>query len=347
VLDFDARAAAQRAALEAQLLALMDDPALGAVQHHLSGPADRNGSRLLGAMVADQAAAGGKRVRGLLPAVIVSACVGPVEAAVALGAAIELVHNGTLAHDDIQDGDRLRRGRPTLWTIHGQAQAINAGDALLVAPLAWLARCDRVPAACRGELVALIADAIVETIRGQVADLALRERDPIAIDDLVAVHLAKTAPLFGACLEGAAVLLCATASQRAAAQRAAAALGLAFQIRDDVIDALGTKGRGLAGADLREGKVTAPILLALAGADDGDAERLRADLRRAAAGGQLDDAVVASWIAWTAARGGISAATDWLARLLDEARTAALEAFGSCGGGAVVALCDRLAHLDG
>ena len=83
------------------------------------------GQDLLTAMCRDQLASGGKRLRALLTPALVAAEHGPVDAARVFGAGVELIHNGTLVHDDIQDGDTLRRGRPTLWTQFGVAQGIN------------------------------------------------------------------------------------------------------------------------------------------------------------------------------------------------------------------------------
>ncbi len=161
-MDFDALLEPHRNELEFKLNARML-------------PLARAGSARLQDMASDQLRSGGKRLRGLLPVALVQAGQGPMAAAFELGACIEWVHNGTLVHDDIQDGDELRRGQPTLWTIHGIAQAINAGDAMLVGPLAALLRAEAIPPDLRAPLAGLLADALLETIHGQVADLALRD----------------------------------------------------------------------------------------------------------------------------------------------------------------------------
>ncbi len=344
---FEALVGPHLPALELRLHALAATAGLGLPQRHtVADQQPLAGAKLLGQMAAHQLRTGGKRLRGGLPMAIVAAAGGPLPAALTLGAALELVHNGTLVHDDVQDNDRLRRGQPTLWTVHGVPQAINAGDGLLVAPLAMLVRDPAMPPGAGAELTALLAEAIVETIRGQVADIALRDHPHPGLDDLVAVHLAKTAPLFGVCLQGAAVLLGLDAAAQAQAQVCARALGLAFQVRDDLLDLGGVKGRGSAGADLREGKWTAPVLLASRDAAAGDVERLRRDLARATAG-ELDDAHVAEWVQWTHDRGGVTAARVWLQQLLDEAESAGDGAFGPTAGAVVTALAQRLRRLDG
>ena len=347
-MTFDRYFLAHSAALEAKLAEWALAPAaLGRPQRygHPSG-GDPAGRALLQEMVSQQLSSGGKRLRGLLPIALVAAGRGPVAAAVALGAAVELVHNGTLAHDDVQDRDRLRRGLPTLWTQVGEAQAINAGDAMLVAPIANLLADPTLPSEHRPALALLLSDAIVETIRGQVADLGLRDLAAPTLDDLMAVHLAKTGPLFGACLGGAALLLGAGASELAACSEAARHLGLAFQLRDDLLDALGTKGRGAPGADLHEGKWTAPLFLA--GRTDSQGSReLASVLRRAAAGEELTAEAVAGWVQWARDRGGLEETSLLLDHHLAQFHLAAAGALPAPCQPILQALVDRLMRADG
>ena len=96
-------------------------------------------------LCAQHLSTGGKRLRALLTPALVGAEGGDVAAACVIGACIEVLHNGTLVHDDIQDGDELRRGQPTLWRRVGAPQAINAGDAMLVAPLLVVASSAKIP----------------------------------------------------------------------------------------------------------------------------------------------------------------------------------------------------------
>lgn len=336
------------AALEAELAAQNAAPrALGRPQRyaHPQG-SDPAGRAALAQMVEQQLRSGGKRLRGLLPVALVAAAGGDAAAALAVGAAVEAVHNGTLAHDDLQDGDRLRRGVPTLWTQVGAAQAINAGDAMLVAPVAQLLAAAAVPAPLRAPLGLLLADAIVETIRGQVADLGLRDLPAPTLDDLMAVHLAKTGPLFGACLASAALLLGADDEALQACHRAARHLGLAFQLRDDLLDVLGTKGRGAAGADLQEGKWTAPMLLA-APHDPQGAAALASDLRAAADGQALPAEQVARWLAWARQHGGVEASQALLDQELAAFAQAGAQALPAACQPVLQALAERLMRADG
>ncbi len=305
------------------------------------------GQELLTAMCRDQFASGGKRLRALLTPAIVAAADGPVAGARVFGAGVELIHNGTLVHDDIQDGDTLRRGRPTLWTQFGVAQGINAGDALLMGAVAGVLRSPEIPEDLRASLGGLLAEALCETIRGQVADLALRELPQPSLLDVESVHLAKTGPLFSACFVAAVRLLRRGAVAERAAFELGREIGLAFQIRDDLLDLLGTKGRGDAGADLREGKPTWPVLVALRDTPGPEADAIRALLRHATQGSPPSDAEVAHAVAWVRAAGGGATAQAHLAATLDRARAAAALAFDVPAADVALALCDRLARLDG
>ncbi|MCO4762890.1 MAG: polyprenyl synthetase family protein [Myxococcales bacterium] len=290
---------------------------------------------------------GGKRLRALLPPALVAAEGGDTAAACVLGACIEVLHNGTLVHDDIQDGDELRRGQPTLWRRVGAPQAINAGDVMLVAPLLVASSSPKLPVHVRATLAALLAGAVTETIRGQVGDLDLKADDMPTLDHANGIALAKTAPLFAACLEGAVILLDGDEARRNAAREIGRHVGVAFQVRDDLLDVLGVKGRGAAGADLREGKPSWPVLAALVRGPEEEAEEFQKLLDRAHHGYRPSPQDVEKWLAWVNEHGGVSAAQLALDESLQQARDLAEIAFPKGGATVVGALCDRLAELDG
>lgn len=315
--------------------------------HVPAGTTQPAGLDLLNAMLRDQLASGGKRLRALLTPAIVALENGPVAGAQVFGAAVELLHNGTLVHDDIQDGDTLRRGRPTLWTQFGVAQGINAGDAFLLGALAAVLNSPEILPELRAPLGSLLAEALFETIRGQVADLALRDIPHPTLLDIESVHLAKTGPLFSACFVGAVRLVQLGKSQESAAFALGREIGLAFQIRDDLLDVLGVKGRADAGADLREGKPTWPLLVALRDHPGEEADFARHVLHRATQGSPPADADVARVVTWVRHIGGEATAQKDLTASLDRARQLAHEAFPGAGAAVPLALCDRLAELDG
>ncbi len=301
---------------------------------------------LLDTMLAAHLDTGGKRLRALLPVGLVATVDGPVDAALTWGACVELVHNGTLVHDDIQDDDAMRRGKATLWKRYGVAQAINAGNALLTAPLRALQVAPNVPEALRAPLSSLLAGALFTTIRGQVADLAQHAGLPDA-DAMAAVYRAKTAPLFGAAFEGTALILGDPVAALGACAQLGEAIGMGFQVRDDLLDLVGTKGRDTAGADLREGKATWPTLLALARAPVAETAEFTAAFTRASSGDHpFDDVQLTRWTDWIRQH-GLGAARDDLDRLLAEARGHGERAFARPAAAVIDALCDRLALLDG
>jgi geranylgeranyl pyrophosphate synthase len=339
-MSFASLVAPHLPALTARLADLVRPADPFGVQSGARGP----GSELLEEMALDQLATGGKRLRGLLPPALVAAADGPVAAAVELGACIELVHNGTLVHDDVQDRDCLRRGQPTLWTRYGEAQAVNAGTFLMVQAIAHLTDADAILDRHRATLAGMLAMALAETLRGQVADLALHDKTPADLDTLAAIHVAKTAPLFAGCLCGAAVLLDQPLTAQPAAAAAARELGLGFQIRDDLLDVVGHKGRER-GADLREGKVTWPAALALRRFDDATGRDLRAVLRAAAHG--QGEPEVEVWLERIVATGAAEQARADLERVLEQAVDHARRALPDASAAVVGALCERLRVVDG
>jgi geranylgeranyl diphosphate synthase type II len=188
--------------------------------------------------------AGGKRIRPLLVLAAGEAVGGAREELLPLACAVEMIHTYSLVHDDLpaMDDDDLRRGKPTSHKVFGEAIAILAGDALLTHAFQRLAcvPADAEPAriARRLEATALLAEACGTggLIGGQVMDLESEGRaiDAAALERL---HRAKTGALLSACVRGGALLGGARGEERAALARYAAAIGLAFQVVDDVLDA--------------------------------------------------------------------------------------------------------------
>jgi geranylgeranyl diphosphate synthase type I len=208
-------------------------------------------------------AGAGKYVRGCLALWAGEQCGGEAADAVPAATAVEWIHNFTLVHDDIQDGDVERRHRPAVWVVWGSAQAINAGDGMhALAYRALLSGRDR--PATRLRAAAAINDAIVAVIEGQCLDLALEGR----IDTTVATYLqlarAKTGALIGGALEAGAVMGGADSRRATLLRRAGLEIGVAFQVRDDWLGAWGDSavtGKGCRG-DLARRKITYPVVAA-------------------------------------------------------------------------------------
>jgi len=190
--------------------------------------------------------AGGKRIRPLLVLAAGEAVGGSRAELLPLACAVEMIHTYSLVHDDLpaMDDDDLRRGKPTSHKVFGEAIAILAGDALLTRAFELLTS---VPRGADDALVrrrltatALLAEACGTggLIGGQVMDLESEGRT-IGAQELERLHRAKTGALLGACVRGGAVLGGARPAELEALARYAAAIGLAFQVVDDVLDATG------------------------------------------------------------------------------------------------------------
>nr|WP_225877129.1 family 2 encapsulin nanocompartment cargo protein polyprenyl transferase [Streptomyces resistomycificus] len=245
------------------------DPELRSALESLPGSMRRIALYHFGWEHADGTPAAGNAGKAIRPALVLTAATAlggqPARtAAVRAAAAVELVHNFTLLHDDVMDRDTTRRHRPTAWTVFGDADAILAGDALQALALRLLAE-DPHPASARA--AARLADCVVELCAGQHADTAMELRRPgeVTLDETLAMAEAKTGALLGcACALGA---LYAGASEEdvEALDAFGREAGLAFQLIDDVIGIWGdprSTGKP-AGADLAARKKSLPVVAAL------------------------------------------------------------------------------------
>jgi geranylgeranyl pyrophosphate synthase len=233
-------------------------------------------------------AAGGKRLRPLLCFLTAGD-----EASVAAGVGVEMVHMATLVHDDLVDGARLRRGLPAAWSVYGAEAAKAAGDYLYACAFAVLAETGDEDA------VRTLADAALSLARGEAMQ-KLQTHDP---DTSVDAYLERCSLKTGKLIEAACLL--GSRGDESLGQYGAA-LGLAFQIADDILDCAGqTQETGkIPGTDLREGTPTMPLLFAAQ--EDGA-------VRAALAGGPVAGALLR-----VAATGAIErsreAALDYAAR---------------------------------
>jgi geranylgeranyl diphosphate synthase type I len=246
------------------------DPVLRAAIDSLPGSMRRIALYHFGWEHADGTPAAGNAGKAIRPALVLTAAaaLGGAEArtaAVRAAAAVELVHNFTLLHDDVMDRDTTRRHRPTAWTVFGDADAILAGDALQALALGLLAE-DPHPAA--GRAAARLAACVVELCEGQHADTAMEKRGPdeVALDEVLAMAEAKTGALLGCACALGALYAGASEDDVEAMDAFGREAGLAFQLIDDVIGIWGDPrhtGKP-AGADLAVRKKSLPVVAALA-----------------------------------------------------------------------------------
>ena len=205
--------------------------------------------------------AAGKRTRALLVLLCAGASGGRWQRALPMAAAVELAHNFSLVHDDIQDESALRRGRPTVWSVWGRAQGINAGDALFAHAHLVLSNAVQLPPAMRVRALQLLGAACVELTAGQQLDLAFENEARINPEQYLRMAHGKTAALLAAAAEMGALAGGATARVRTHYRQFGAHLGIAFQIRDDVLGIWGTTASGKSAAsDIESRKKTLPLV---------------------------------------------------------------------------------------
>lgn len=213
----------------------------------------------LGVIAREHLQTGGKRLRARLALATMQALGAPMEDALPWAVATEMLHNATLVHDDLQDGDAVRRGQPAVWARHGVNQAINVGDLMLMLPFRALEHLDTQPARCWC-LSRALARSAEEVVRGQAAELDLLPRRRLDWDGYRSAVEGKTAALFSLPVYGSCILAGASDAEATALSNELRPIGVLFQVADDILDLYGDKGREAPGADLREGKVSALVV---------------------------------------------------------------------------------------
>ena len=223
-------------------------------------------------------AGAGKMLRPALCLLCCEAVGGDTSCALPAAIAIELLHNFTLIHDDIEDGSDLRHGRPTLWRVAGVPQAINAGDGLFVIARRTLLdlRNAGVPADRTLDAARILDEACVALCEGQYADIGFETRDRVTPAEYESMIRGKTSALLGAAAAIGALAGGASDEAVEAFQHCGELLGLAFQIQDDVLGIWGETGdTGKPVADdIRSKKKSFPIVYAFEHFNDADKQRL-------------------------------------------------------------------------
>jgi geranylgeranyl pyrophosphate synthase len=251
---------------------------------------------------------GGKRLRPALALLAGSFYPADPDKLVSLAASVEMLHTATLVHDDLIDGSLLRRGRTTLNARWNMGATVLTGDYLFARAAALAAETDNV------RVMAIFADTLMTICSGELRQIFDRHDLPRLGDEQAwetalarydqRIH-AKTASLFAAATEAAAVLSRAPEGQIRALREYGRSLGIGFQIMDDVLDFQGheeTLGKPV-GSDLREGIVTLPVLYFLR--DQPDDARVAAVVR-----GGSDDALVRGAVAAILESGALTKAMD-------------------------------------
>jgi len=208
---------------------------------------------------------GGKRLRATLPYLIGELLGKPHKSHYDVGAAIEIIHNFTLIHDDIMDNDSIRRGRPSVHEAFDIPTAINAGDAMLAVAFELISSSEHIDIEKLPELVKIIGGMVRRVSEGQQLDIDNENRRDITIDDYLYMIKGKTAVMFEACARCGAILSGASSEEVELLGKWGLNLGLCFQIVDDLIDVISessTSGKPI-GSDLVQGKMTCMVIHAM------------------------------------------------------------------------------------
>jgi geranylgeranyl diphosphate synthase type I len=197
---------------------------------------------------------GGKRIRAALCATVCEIFCGSYEPALHFAAAIEQLQNFTLIHDDIADGDFERRGRPSTWKRFGLAHGINIGDVFASLSAFAILEADY-PPEMKLSLFRLICELSLQVAEGQSLDISLRSNDSPTVEDYIECVRNKTGAFFAIATVGGGMIGGANQQSINSLQEFALHAGVAFQIKDDLLDLVDGKGRQ-PGSDVFEGKRT-------------------------------------------------------------------------------------------
>lgn len=215
----------------------------------------------------------GKQLRPIISLLMAKACGnGTVHKdSIAFAAAAELLHNATLLHDDVADKSETRRGRPTVASLLGNTPSVLIGDFWLVRAVEAVVSAEN----HSGEVTGLFSKTLSDLAEGEMLQLQKTSTGDTSEKDYFRIIYSKTATLFIAGCLSAAISVGASEEMKDAARRYAESLGLAYQVKDDIMDYEGGDIGKPTGVDLKEKKITLPLLCALAQVDDAEENRIR------------------------------------------------------------------------
>lgn len=235
------------------------DPFYGMMQYHLGW---------VDAQLHPAGVTTGKRIRPVLCLLSCAAAGGAWEQAVPAGAAVELLHNFTLIHDDIQDNSHTRRGRQTVWQLWGMPQAINSGDSMFALALLAIHKMQNrgIPAEILVEALRRFGETCLHLTYGQYMDMDFERRAEVTVDEYIEMIAGKTAALLALCAELGAMVAGADAATATRYRLFGQDLGLAFQVKDDILGIWGDENKigKSAATDIVTRKKTLPVLFGMA-----------------------------------------------------------------------------------
>ena len=221
--------------------------------------------------IAYHMALGGKRVRPVLTLMACDAMGGDPSNAIDVAVGLEMFHNFTLLHDDVMDNADVRRGKPTVHRRWNDNTAILSGDTMLTIATQYIAR------SANWQCVDLFNKTAIEIYEGQQWDMDYEERNDVTVDEYIMMIRLKTSVLLGCALKMGALIADADITEADLLYQAGVNMGLAFQLRDDVLDVWGdpeTFGKEI-GGDIMNNKKTFLLINAMQLAKGDDADELR------------------------------------------------------------------------
>jgi geranylgeranyl diphosphate synthase, type I len=223
----------------------------------------------------------GKRVRPILCLAACKLLGGDVKKALPFAAVIETMHNFTLVHDDIEDGDAIRRNLPTVWKKFGLAHGINIGDGMIFKSYEYLFKALDMQAEEKLKLFNMLNTTLMEIVEGQAMEFDFREKDNVTIKEYEKMVCRKTGSLFALSLDGGAFIADCKKSQ-SALNKYGEKIGIAFQISDDILNLTSRQekyGKSI-GGDIKEGKRTLMTIHCLEKCDKNEKGKMLSILKR-------------------------------------------------------------------
>ena len=256
----------------------------------------------------------GKQMRPMLALLIARACAGGMvtEASIRYAASSELLHNATLLHDDVADDSEQRRGVPTIMSLMGPSVSVLVGDYWLVKAMELILG----DADSDTRVIKIFSKTLSDLAEGEMLQLQKAQKGDTDQNDYLRIIYNKTASLFEAACVSAAVSVGASEQYVAAARDYAVALGLAFQIKDDILDYDGGEAVGKPlGVDILEQKITMPLLGAMSNVSGEEESRIRGLVSDIVGHPEYRDEIVA----FVKLNGGLEYAVRELEKYVDDA----------------------------
>ena len=213
----------------------------------------------------------GKMLRPALSLLVSKACGTMNGDCIRVAAASELLHNATLLHDDVLDDSSFRRGAPTVLSTLGAKPSVLIGDFWLARAMDLVLRCEN----HSREILTCFSDTVQDLVEGEMLQMTKAESGDTTEEDYLRIIYLKTASLFETVCTGAAIASGSDSDSAAAVKEYGRLLGMAFQIKDDILDYEGEALGKPTGTDLKEGKITLPLLGAFKKMDDRKEKEIR------------------------------------------------------------------------